>query len=194
MSHTSIAQILKLDPKTTLSEVQGLVTDVWKARTVAGGKVVQDIHLKDATGAEIDASVWGHEDLSTYKGKEVFINAGNKGKIEVQFDTYKERYKNKLSVSATCTFQHLAVHAAQAGTPAPAKLPVAAATGPAPVVVNGAKVGMAINNACQFLVSQGAPFSPLAVHRIASELIRLSNQMENGDLIPLADASGPDPF
>jgi hypothetical protein len=59
----------------------------------------------------------------------------------------------------------------------------------APIVLNGAKVGMAINCSTQFMVSAGEAFSPERVHEIASELIRLSNKMEQGELAPAKDSA-----
>jgi hypothetical protein len=194
MNNTTIAQVLTLPDGTAIDSLQGSVTEVYKARTVSGGKSAQDIKLRDGTGAEVKCTVWEHPELSIYKGKDVIIQS-NKNGLKVKFDNYRPPGTNTVSVSKTCTFQFLQVHHAQTGGSTPVGNPPASEgasgrgaaspsnpTGPATIVVNGAKVGMAINNSCQFLVAAGEKFSPDRVHEIASELIRLSNKMEQGEL------------
>lgn len=194
MSNITIKEILQLPDNTALESIQGLVTEVYKIREVKGGKTVQDAKLRDGSGAEIKLSVWDHQDISTYKGKEVIISSGPKGGLKVQLDTYRQPHVNTISVSRTGTFQYLQVHQAQTGAPVSANQPVSAPVaqvssggpvgghGSGPVVVNGAKIGMVLNNACLFLTSAGEPFNVDRVHEIASELLKLSTKLENGEL------------
>jgi hypothetical protein len=193
MNNTSITQILSMPPGSTVDSVQGTVVDVYKQRTIPSGKTVQDGKLKDGTGAEIMFSVWEHDDISTYKGREVIISGGPKSIMKVELDKFKDRNVNKLSVSRTCTFQFLEVHRAQTGTPAPA--PTTRAEGPstpAPILVNGAKIGMAINNAVSFMTSAGEPFSSDRLWQVASEIVLISNKMEMGEIAPPAKAEAED--
>jgi hypothetical protein len=48
---------------------------------------------------------------------------------------------------------------------------------------------MAINNACLFLTTAGEAFSLDRVHEVASDLVRLSNKMEQGELAPAKDSA-----
>lgn len=196
MNNTTIAQILALPDGTPIDSVQGHVTEVYKQRTITGGKTAQDAKLRDGTGAEIKVTIWEHPDCSTYKGRDVIIQS-NKNGLKVKFDNYRPPGVNTLSVSKTCTFQFLEVHRAQTGgVPAPTT-PVPQAASPGPVgghgsgsiVLNGAKVGMVLNNACLFLTNAGKAFNSDEVHEIASELIRLSNKLEQGELAPAKDSS-----
>jgi hypothetical protein len=207
MSVTSIPTILTLPNNCPIESVQGTIVEVYKGRNVAGGKHVQDAKLRDGSGAEIKLTIWEHPDISTFKGRDVIIQSGPKGGLKVQLDTYRQPHVNTISVSKTGTFQYLEVHNAQTGGQGntPAVSPNAAGAsggsggvqgasgreiGPAgaggsgvgAITVNGAKVGMALNNACQFLVAKGVPFSSEKVFEVASELIRLSNKMEKGEL------------
>jgi hypothetical protein len=192
MNNTTIAQLLTLPDGTAIDSVQGTITEVYKQRTITGGKTAQDAKLRDGTGAEIKLTIWEHPDCSLYKGKDVIIQS-NKNGLKVKFDNFRPPGVNTLSVSKTCTFQFLEVHHIQQGTAA-----VKAVFGDgakqvpatqAPIVLNGAKVGMAINCSTQFMVSAGEAFSPERVHEIASELIRLSNKMEQGELAPAKDSA-----
>ena len=188
----SIKDILTLPDKTELTQVQGLVTEVYAQREVKGGKTVQDAKLRDATGAEIKLSVWDHPKIDTYKGREVIIQAGPKGGLVVKLDTYRQPYVNTLSVSKMSTFQNLEVHRAQNGQ-APEKHDAPAGnqagTGSSSVphsssgttVVNGAKIGMAINCSVEFMTAQGEPFDENRVWELASQLINVSNKLERGE-------------
>jgi len=167
-----------------LDSVQGTITEVYRAREKRGGGTIQDAKLKDAAGNEVKLAVWDHPDLGVLKGMEVIIQASPKGGLKVVFDNYRPPGVNTISVSKNCTFQKLAVHHAQNGTNAPEAAGTPAKGTPAPIVVNGAKVGMAINCATTFLTTVGEPFDAKRVHAMASEIIRISNALEQGDLIP----------
>jgi hypothetical protein len=183
----SIKEILTLPDKTELTQVQGLVTEVYAQREVKGGKTVQDAKLRDGTGSEIKLSVWDHPKIDQYKGREVIIQAGPKGGLVVKLDTYRQPYVNTLSVSKMSTFQNLEVHHAQNGAPkdqhpAGAGTPAGAAPVDGPkVVVNGAKIGMVINCSVEFMTAQGEPFTEDRVWELASQLINVSNKLERGE-------------
>lgn len=196
MNTTTIGQVLSMPDKSALDCVSGTITEVYKIRNV-NGKNVQDAKLKDGTG-EIKLTVWDHPDISMYRGQDVIIQTGPKGGLTVKYDGYQNRNVNTISMSKFCTFQKLQVHQAQTGgavAAQPNHAPSGSAggcsggaannpSGPVPIVVNGAKVGMALNNACQFLVAAGETFNVERVHSIASEIIRLSTKMENGEFAP----------
>lgn len=188
---TPISQILTLPDKCPVKQVQGKVTAVYDMKTVAG-KPQQRFLLEDAGGNKLYVTAWEHENLSSYTGKEVIISEGPKGGLSV--NVYNS--KTSLNLSRTCTFQLLAVHQAQTGAAPVATLalavdgckatPVVAATTP----INGAKVGMALNNAVLILQSSGK-LNGLdstailgAVGQMASDIIRLSAWMEAGHLYP----------
>lgn len=195
----SISDILKLPDGTALDSVQGTITAVYDQRTVRGGKSVQDAKIKDGSGAEIKLSIWEHPDCSMYQGREVIINSGPQSKLKVVFDGYKQRNVNTLSVSGKCTFQFLEVHHAQNGqapTPAQAAQQGAGTRGSvapqAPnIVVNGAKIGMALNNAVLFMTAAGEPFNEDELWEMASKIIHLSNKMEKGELAELVKEAAP---
>lgn len=193
MSNVTIKDILTLPDNTLLDSVQGTVTEVYQQRHVRGDKVVQDAKLRDGTGAEVKLAVWDHPPIDTYKGREVIIQSGPKGGLKVQLDTYRQPHANTISASKTATFQFLEVHHAQNGTtasanlgvrPAPANgvVPQQAASSNPPIVVNGAKVGMSVNNAVLFMTSAGEPFDSTHLHRIASAILKVSVRLENGDI------------
>lgn len=64
-----------------------------------------------------------------------------------------------------------------------------AATAPAPAakgprIPMGATVGMAVNNACNSLTAQGEPLEPHAIFNIASDILRVCYNLEDGKLAP----------
>src|SRR5688572_18875637 len=169
MSNITIKEILSLADGTLLDSLQCEVKKVFKQREVKGGKTVQDAMVRDGTGAEVKIAVWDHPPIDTYEGRQVIIQSGPKGGLKVVLDTYNNKNINYVSVSKTGTFQFLEVHQAQtggAGAPAtnghpmPAPVGSGASSGACSgnsgtIVVNGAKVGMTLNNACQFLIGKG---------------------------------------
>jgi hypothetical protein len=70
--------------------------------------------------------------------------------------------------------------AAAPPTPATANKPATPARMPA----NGARVGMAINQACAYLIAEGVPWNPKIITERASDLIRASEWLEQGHLLP----------
>jgi len=185
MNTVTIGSVLSLPDKCPIDSIQGLISEVYNKRDVNGGKSVQDAILKDGTGASIKLSAWEHGDLSVYKGKEVIIQAGPKGGLTVKLDTYKKPNVNTLSMSRLVTIQVVAGGAVSAN-PSPSEtkttyLPSAAATAPT-TVVNGAKIGMCINCATQFMTEAGIPFDETKIHEVASAILRVSIRLENGDI------------
>lgn len=187
---TTIAEITKHPAGTKFPSIQGRVLEVRPQRTVGQGKTVQDGIIQDGTG-QIKFSAWETRDLSCYVGKEVTIDGGLKGSVVVKIDTYKGANTPTLSISSTCVWTVLA-----SGGTAPVASPAAS---PAPAVaapaVRGEKVGMAINNAVNFMTSAGEPFDAKRLATIASEIIKVSKWLEEGHLVgekkaaPAADGS-----
>lgn len=165
--------------KSGVSQISVTVLKVYDQKNTSTGKVCQDARIRDASG-EIKLTVWDHPDIKMYEGKEVIIQAGPKGGLTVKYDNFNNRNTNTLSMSKFCTFQLLQVAQAQssAGTSAPAQQYQPAQE--PKVVINGAKVGMSINVASQFMIEAGELFSSKRLHELASAIIKVSNDMENG--------------
>jgi hypothetical protein len=183
---TPLSQIPHLKDKDSIDAVQGRISRVFPARSPRG-KTVQDAEIQDASGNTIKMSVWEHPDLKPLEGMEVILQSGPRGGVQVKWDDYKKT--NVLSVNKSGTFQKLAVHQAQTGgVAAPAQttntVPTSNHTSavPATTVVNGAKVGMALNNATLFMTNATEPFNKDRLFEIASEFVRISNRMEKGEL------------
>jgi hypothetical protein len=183
----NISQIKSFSPNTAVQEVQAKVQEVHKQRTTSSGKNVQDIVLTDGTGASIRAVCWEKKDLTELQGAEIILTAGPKGGFKTQLDDYKGKNEIYLSVSSGCPIQVVA----QGSAPKPAQAP-SVGVAPVPhapaVVVNGAKVGMAINCATNFMIEGKEPFDSKRIHELASEIVRISNSMEQGDLPALSKA------
>lgn len=190
--NTPLNQIANLPDGCPLTEINGTVVAVYERRTIAGGKSVQNAELSDGT-TKVRLTVWGHEDISVYKDRVVVLTAGPKGGLTVKEDEYKGNKRKVISASATCQFQFLEVH--NAAKPAGAT-PAASAQASHPVVavpqVNGAKVGMAINNAIVLL--QNEPYDIKKVAQVASDIIRLSHWLEAGNLMPKASGVASEPI
>lgn len=185
MNTVTIKDALKLPDKCPIDSIQGQVTEVYKQREITGGKVVQDAMLRGGDGSEIKLTAWDHGDLSPYKGKDVVISAGPKGGLVVKFDSYKDRNVNTLSVSKMVTFQVVAGGPVSANpSPSDGKTTYLPGTSaPAPTtVVNGAKIGMCVNNAVLFMTEAGIPFEEAKLHEIASGILRVAIRLENGDI------------
>lgn len=194
MSNYTITQILGLPDKCPVAQIQGRVTAAFEIKQI-NNKPKQDFILDDASGVSIRVSLWGHNaDASFYKGKEVILQAGPKGGLSVNV------YQGKvgLNMSATCTFQLLAVHQAQTGAPVQQPIDLGAGiqvsvTGDpsAPKPINGVTIGMAINNSCQSLTAMGEPLTKKRIWELASMVVRVSQHMEKGNLSPLAVDNQP---
>lgn len=190
--NTPLSQIANLPDGCPLTEINGTVVAVYERRTIAGGKSVQNAEISDGS-TKVRLTVWGHEDISVYKDRTVVITAGPKGGLTVKDDEYKGNKRKVVSASATCQFQFLEVHnAAKPAGSAPAAAPAQASH---PVVVapqvNGAKVGMAINNAITLL--QNDPYDIKRVAQVASDIIRLSHWLESGNLMPKSSGVASEP-
>ncbi len=194
---TSIAQLLTYPNKTPVDAVQGQIVEVYKGKIVSNGKHCQEAKIRDAAGTETKLTVWEHDDISTYKGRDVILQSGARGGLTVNHNTWNGATTVGISASKTATFQFLEVHRANTGQPATAPTTATTTTNAHPtqaatVVVNGAKVGMSINCATEFMVKAGEAFSEQRIWEIASALIRVSNRMETGDLAPaVADEEIP---
>lgn len=196
MNTVSISTALTLPDGCPIESLQAQVSEVYKQREVAGGKIVQDALLVDGTGTQIKLCAWDHGDLSVYKGKEVILQAGLKGGLKVKVNTYKKPQVNEVSASKMVTFQVISsgtAPAPQSANPGRTEASGAnydkGASSALPVVVNGAKIGMAINCATEFMVKAGQEFDEKVMWETASAIVRISNRMEQGDIAPVKEVS-----
>jgi len=177
---TKIVDIAAAQDKDPIAELHGKVVEVYAVQSV-GGKPKQDFLLDDGV-TSVKGSAWGFkDDISYYKGKDVVIRPGAKGGLSVNV------YNNKKSfnMSATCTFQLAAVHAAQTGHPLPVAGKTPEAGGLTPI--RGDMVGNALKNvfpALAEIVGLDDPtfYKKLAYH--TSRFIELSNWFQAGHLVP----------
>lgn len=181
MNYPTVSDVKKLGNNVAISGLVGRIDKVFSRRNVAGGKTVQDMMLKDATG-EIKITAWGHDDCGVYEGKEVIIQQGPKGGLTVKEDNYKNVLTILVSMSAGCTFQLVQVHRAMTGQ-APADAPKAAAPAPTTTTIRGDKVGMAIKAAVDFMAAQTEEFNSARLHYLAGEIIKVSNKLEQGEFL-----------
>lgn len=189
MPNTPLSQIATLLDKCPVAEIQGKINAVYPADVTAAGKPKQNFTIIDASGVSVKCTAWEHPDLGIYKDRDVVIRPGAKGGLTVNV------YNGKagLSISRSCTFQYLEVHHAQNGVQPKEPTAAAHATPPpyhAPAI-NGMKVGMAINNACQSLTAAGQPLTKKAIWEIASKIVRVSDYLEAGNLDPATKPSDP---
>ena len=197
MPITPLSQIINLPEKCPLQEIQGVVSAVYELVTNEAGKTRQNLAIKDSSGLVVKATAWSHDDLSFYKGKDVIIKSGPKGGLTVN------NYQGKpgVSISGTCTFQTVAggqapqapAAANSSRSAAPANTNTAPAARPA---VQGQTIGMAINNACNSLTSQGLPLTKESIWKLASVIVSVAQAMEAGKIheaTPAAPAPAPAP-
>ena len=162
----------------------------------------QLIELEDIAGAKIRVTVWDHPDMTEHKGKEYVFHAGKSGKgLEVRHGSFTSKQSGQtvntveLSMSKAGQMQYVEVYKAQnpasGATPSPAATEVAVSPsrpiGSAPMPINGAKVGMAINNAISLIVADNKQFADTKalMHHVgvlSSDIIKLSNWLESGKL------------
>lgn len=209
MPTPAIKDILSYPNATPIEAIQAKIAQVYEYKPYKGDyepTTVQSIVLEDATGS-IRCSVWGHPDLTEHKGQEYVFGSGRKNKGLV-LTHGKGQYAGKveLKMSNAGTLQHVAVY--NAGRPAEAVSEPAKGSNQAPVgqetrqaakspytPINGAKVGMALNNAVLMLNASGLPYGMREIQEKALDIIRLSNDLESGriQIDPLAEAEKPKP-
>lgn len=198
----TIAQIRTYPNKAPVEAFQAKIVAVYEHRKMPskfgpGDTSAQNIELADIAGNKIRATVWEHPDLAEHKDKEYVFHAGRNGKgIEVRHGSYKNKTTGaevktvELSISKAGQLQFVEVYRSQnpnAGVPEAASAPVVASPGAGspqahkstPVPIHGAKVGMAINCATQFMVAADVEYSRVGLKRIAQEIIEVSNELEN---------------
>jgi hypothetical protein len=200
---TTITEILTWPNEAVVEAVQGKITEVYDHKSITtkfGPNTVQNAVLEDIAGKKIRLSVWSHPDLGPLKGRSIILQsnsnrAGKMAGVKVKREKYtdkntgQEKESTVLSVDKSGTFQFVEVHNANAPQ-ADSKAPSAPSATPSvpqqgsfgQTAVNGAKVGMAINCATQFMTTAGEPFNIERVKSIASELIILSKWLEDGNL------------
>lgn len=202
---TTIPQILTWPDQAVVDATQVVVSGVYdrKERSGAHGPyTVQNAEVSDVAGNKMRISVWNHPDISSLKGKEVILHSNQrKGKlagVKVKHGSYKNKNSEEvktveLEVSKDGTFQYVEVYKANNGDSSPSTAPTPSAatqTSPAPSSgstghqnrIHGASVGMAINQACTYLIHHGEELNPKEVFRIASGLVKVAQHMEDGHL------------
>jgi hypothetical protein len=218
----TIVQILGYPDGTPIDAVQGKITWVDPLRTTDKG-TVQNVTLSDVGGNKIRATVWDHADLSDLKDKEYVLHAPKNNPrfpaIKVVHGSYVARKDTKnhkagdtvktveLSVNKNGVFQFIEVFKASAKPSAQSEAEVssparAVSSHPAGVSgsvgvptssIHGATVGMAINQACTYLIQSGQELDPKKVHEIASKLVRVAQHMEKGNLAPIEKPQAQEP-
>ncbi len=198
-----ISQIQTFPHKTPIDAVQGKLVGVYEYKPFTGKydpTTIQSAELQDIAGSKIRIEVWGHTDLTELKGKDVVISANKPGAITVKHNSYTKEGKEiksvGLSVTKAAVFQLVHIQASN-----PESKPANEAgksQGEAPAMpskpfINGATIGMAINQACANLTHMGMALDPDKVWKIASGLVRVAQKMDQGDLAP-APKDGDVPF
>ncbi len=186
-----------------------------------GPYTLQNAYIADVGGNKIKLTVWDHPDLAPLKGNEyVLHNTGGTRfpGIKVRLGSYvakKDGQQHKagdtvktleLNVTKNGCFQHVEVfNQSKPAGAAPAE-PVSRAastpsvnTGgqaPSQGYINGQTVGMAINNAVK-IITEGNGYNPETfakeLYVIASDIIRVSQHIEKGNLSEKTVGVKPEP-
>jgi hypothetical protein len=211
----SLKDISKLPDKCPVDSTQALVSKVFQQETVNtkfGPKSKQGFVLKDASGFEMRAEVWGQADIGTYEGKEIILKQGKPGKgLEFSRQLYTPKGSSeakeytKLSVSNAGQFQVVNGPGANARimepqaaamtldeTPAATKMVSVSTPARTPSLVSGQSVGCAINGGHEILKYIFGPDEVQALiasgeyweklNEVASAQIRLATKLEHGIL------------
>ncbi len=201
MQLQQISQILSFPDGTPIQSVMGTITAVYPSRNITsqyGTKSVQNAELSDVGGNKLKLTVWGHQDLTASKGQEVVLSspAGLKQPaIKVKHGSYTaQKGPNagqvvktiELTISEKATFLAPSVH--KQANPAAAvevdagAVQITATTSAGKKGVLGVTVGMAINNACESLTAAGSQITFENLHKLASDIIKVSQELEQGNL------------
>jgi hypothetical protein len=189
---TTIAQCLTFPNGTPIDGLLVKIDKVWAPPKQINGKFgptsVQNVSLADISGNKIRASVWGHADLTPNVGQDVALQSNNGKGIKVMHKPYTDKNGTtqpgiELEISKDIVFQSPAI-----GGKAPA--PAAHNAPQAPVASNpsqsggirGEKVGMALNNACNSLSSEGIQITKKSLWERASLIILVGNELEKGNV------------
>jgi len=193
----TISQILTLPDQCPVDAVQMKITGVFPRKTNIGQykTSVQNAEGQDIAGNKVRLCVWGHADIEPYKGKDIVLSSGPKGGVKVKHGKYTNKNGEEvktveLEVSKSGQFQYVEVHKAQseasggvsAPTPGPTPQKAPEARNGQINPIHGATVGMAINQACSYVIASGGGLDPKAIHMIASDIVRVALVMEKGDL------------
>ncbi len=187
MATTPLNKIAELPNKCPLESIEGKVIAVYESKIV-NAKPKQDFVLQDASGTEVRCCAWEHDDLSLYKGFNVIINTGPKGGLAIN------EWNNKKSVnlSKTCTIQKIQMGGApQPQAASPATIGVAGKPSNSPIL--GQTIGMAINNACNYLTATNQPLTKQSLWQTASTIVEVAKHMEAGNLWKPKEAVQPAP-
>lgn len=189
---TTIAQALSYPNGTPVDGLLVKIDKVWGPPKPVNGKYgqtsVQNISLIDVAGNKIRCSVWGKPDLTPNTGHDVAIQATNGKGLKVVHKPWTD--KNgvaqkgiELEISKDVNLQ-LGMQAgvgAQATAPAGPQAPIPSIPSPSGAI-RGEKVGMALNNACNSLASEGVAITKKSLWERASLIILVGNQLEAGNL------------
>lgn len=199
--HT-IAQCLNYPDGTPVDSVQGILSKVYPTKSIPGQygtRTVQNAEFSDIGGNKIALSVWEHPDLTELQGRDLILTSLKSGKnsgVVVKHESYvvkkdgpdkgKTKTKICLSVNKTGVFQNVEVHSGPAPSQPNQSIDVTEA-----VEINikadkrpieGVLAGMAINKACDFLVASGEGPDPKRIYEVASDIIRVSQHIQKGNL------------
>lgn len=188
----TIAEIREFPNETKVAEVSGTLVNVYERRAVRGPSgSVQNGTLKDSSGAEIEIAVWGHQDITPLKGKEVVVTDAQGG-MKRKDDTYQGKTKRVLSLNRSSVFQVLDSGGAKS-VPSTMTATAQPAT-PRATVVSGQTIGMAINNAAADYQTAGEFADEEKIFQRASMYIRVSQRMDKGEIYHPKPVDGPNPF
>lgn len=212
---TTIVQALGYADGTAIDEIQGKLTNVFPLKPTARGSV-QNAELSDVGGNKIKLTVWDHQDLAPHKGRDIYLHAYKPNPkypaIKVVHGSYvasKDGRGHKagdtvktieLSLSKNAVLQYVEVahqkpiedKPIDIGDACEIRVTDEGKSVDAPKVshIQGMTVGMALNNAVQILKHNG-PIDlgtlPKQLYSIASDIIRVSQHIEKGNLSPKAE-------
>ena len=192
---TTIAQCNTFPNGTPIDGLLVKIDKVWAPPKQINGKFgptsVQNISLIDVAGNKIRASVWGHADLTPNAGQDVALQSNNGKGIKVMHKPYTDKNGAtqpgiELEISKDIVFQMPVSGGAKQTAPAPVygnapQTPVPANPSQSGAI-RGEKVGMALNNACNSLASEGVQITKKSLWERASLIILVGNELEKGNV------------
>jgi hypothetical protein len=215
MKTTPLSEVATTDCGLVIGQTKGQVEAVWdqrKGEGQFGPWTSQDVTLKDGN-VKVKCSFWDKPDMRPYMGKVIYLMStpDKKGAIkglEMKQNNYTKKDGTPVSEKKLNVGKSVKIGTTEeveddipmggateddGGFDAAAPTPPPATPAPAPkphAPVYGATVGMAINNACEILSSIGTdPFSPefyKQLHQVASDIARVAQMIEAGNLAPTA--------
>lgn len=185
----SLSEVLKMGVGEPVPRTKGTITKIYPRKSgtsVQGEWSFENFVLNDG-GVEVTCKLKGQPPMDqSLRGKSVWLisSSGPKGITGLKIDEYEGKKQILITPSATI--------AVNDGTqPKSPEAPVSAPEQPSKYIPMGQTIGMAINNACHNLTYRHLPLDPKEVTRIASDLLRVSKWLEDGNLMPKGET--PDP-